>query len=96
VEALIPLLFLFVLFWLLFIRPQRKRNQRQNELLTNIAPGQQVLTAGGLYGTIREVQDDSITLEIAPGTSVRLDKRAVTARVEEPSRIASQSEENRS
>jgi preprotein translocase subunit YajC len=96
VEALIPLLFLFVLFWLLFIRPQRKRNQLQNELLTNIAPGQQVLTAGGLYGTIREVQDDSITLEIAPGTSVRLDKRAVTARVEEPSQIPSQSEENRS
>jgi preprotein translocase subunit YajC len=96
VEALIPLLFLFVLFWLLFIRPQRKRNQLQNELLTNIAPGQQVLTAGGLYGTIREVQDDSITLEIAPGTSVRLDKRAVTARIEEPSQIPSQSEENRS
>jgi preprotein translocase subunit YajC len=96
VEALIPLLFLFVLFWLLFIRPQRKRNQLQNELLTNIAPGQQVLTAGGLYGTIRDVQDDSITLEIAPGTSVRLDKRAVTARVEEPSQIPSQSEENRS
>jgi preprotein translocase subunit YajC len=96
VEALIPLLFLFVLFWLLFIRPQRKRNQLQNELLTNIAPGQQVLTAGGLYGTIREVQDDSITLEIAPGTSVRVDKRAVTARVEEPSQIPSQSEENRS
>jgi hypothetical protein len=42
------------------------------------------------------VQDDSITLEIAPGTSVRLDKRAVTARVEEPSQIPSQSEENRS
>jgi preprotein translocase subunit YajC len=96
VEALIPLLFLFVLFWLLFIRPQRKRNQLQNELITNIAPGQQVLTAGGVYGTIREVQDDSITLEIAPGTSVRLDKRAVTARVEEPSQIPSQSEENRS
>ena len=95
-EALIPLLFLFVLFWLLFIRPQRKRNQLQNELLTNIAPGQQVLTAGGLYGTIRDVQDDSITLEIAPGTRVRLDKRAVTARVEEPSQIASQSGENRS
>jgi preprotein translocase subunit YajC len=96
VEALIPLLFLFVLFWLLFIRPQRKRNQLQNELLTNIAPGQQVLTAGGVYGTIREVQDESITLEIAPGTSVRLDKRAVTARVEEPSQIPSLSEENRS
>jgi preprotein translocase subunit YajC len=96
VEALIPLLFLFVLFWLLFIRPQRRRNQLQNELITNIAPGQQVLTAGGLYGTIREVQDDSITLEIAPGTSVRLDKRAVTARIEEPSQIPSQSEENRS
>ena len=95
-EALIPLLFLFVLFWLLFIRPQRKRNQLQNELRTNIAPGQQVLTAGGLYGTIKEVQDDSITLEIAPGTSVRLDKRAVTARVEETSQIPSQSEENRS
>jgi preprotein translocase subunit YajC len=82
VEALIPLVLLFAIFWLLIIRPQRRQRQIQERLVSNLEPGQEVLTTGGVYGTVREVQDDAIVLEIAPDTSVRVNKRAVAARIE--------------
>ena len=81
-EALIPLVLLFAIFWLLIIRPQRRQRQIQERLVSNLEPGQEVLTTGGVYGTVREVQDDAIVLEIAPDTSVRVNKRAVAARIE--------------
>jgi preprotein translocase subunit YajC len=82
VEALIPLVLLFAVFWFLIIRPQRRQRQIQERLVSNLEPGQEVLTTGGVYGTVREVQDDAIVLEIAPDTSVRVNKRAVAARIE--------------
>jgi preprotein translocase subunit YajC len=82
VEALIPLALLFGIFWLLIIRPQRRQRQIQERLVSNLEPGQEILTTGGVYGTVREVQDEAIVLEIAPDTSVRVNKRAVAARIE--------------
>ncbi|MDQ2981470.1 MAG: preprotein translocase subunit YajC [Actinomycetota bacterium] len=77
---------LLLLLWLLLIQPQRRRKQRQTQLLTQLAPGQEVITTGGLYGTIHEVADDHVLLEIAPETRVRVAKSAVAGRIEpEPS-----------
>jgi preprotein translocase subunit YajC len=73
------LILLFVVMWLLVIRPQRKRQAEQQRILESIAPGEEVLTAGGLYGTIRAVDDDEVRLEIAPGVEVRVSRRAVAA-----------------
>jgi preprotein translocase subunit YajC len=74
----LPLVVLAVLFWVLIIRPQRNRAQRQGRLVESLERGQEVLTAGGLYGRIDHVGDDDIRLEIAPETVVRVDKRAVS------------------
>ena len=73
----LPLAVLAVLFWVLIIRPQRRRAQRQGELLEGLERGQEVVTAGGLYGRIDHVDDGHIRLEIAPETFVKVDKRAV-------------------
>jgi len=73
----LPLAVLAVLFWILIIRPQRRRAQRQGELLEGLERGQEVVTAGGLYGRIDHVDEDHIRLEIAPETFVKVDKRAV-------------------
>jgi preprotein translocase subunit YajC len=73
----IPLAVLAVLFWVLIIRPQRRRAQQQGQLLQRLERGQEVVTAGGLYGRIDHVDDDHIRLEIAPETFVKVDKRAV-------------------
>jgi preprotein translocase subunit YajC len=74
----LPLVVLAVLFWVLIIRPQRNRAQRQGRLVESLERGQEVVTAGGLYGRIEHVGDDDIRLEIAPETVVRVDKRAIS------------------
>jgi preprotein translocase subunit YajC len=77
VGFLVLILFLFVLMWLLVIRPQRRREAQQRALVNSLAPGQEVLTAGGLYGDVTEVGEDEVALEIAPGVVVRVALRAV-------------------
>ena len=73
---------MIVLFWVLIVMPQRRRRATQQELLMQLRPGDEVMTVGGLFGTVRQVGDHHIELEIAPGTQVRLAKSAVTARTE--------------
>jgi preprotein translocase subunit YajC len=80
---LIPLIVLFAIMYLFLIRPQQRRRQAQLDLLKQLDPGDEIITVGGVYGTVREVRDDELTIEIAPGTNVRLDRRAVAALVPE-------------
>lgn len=83
-QFLIVIVVLFAVMWLLIIRPQRKRQLEQQRLLQNVAPGEEILTAGGLYGRVSSVTDDDLMLEIAPGTEIRLAKRAVAAVIRPP------------
>jgi preprotein translocase subunit YajC len=76
---LIILVALFGLMWLLLVRPQRKRQLQQSQMRDAIRPGVDVLTAGGIHGTVREVGDEIVHVEIAPGTTVRLDRRAIAS-----------------
>ena len=80
-----PLIFivgLLVLFWLLIALPQRRRRQQQAALLGELAPGDEVLTLGGILGTVRELNEHEVVLEIAPETRVRVAKTAITGRIE--------------
>ena len=71
---------MFALLWLLLIRPQRKRIQEQRQLHEEIEVGDEILTAGGFYGHVRKLgDDDDLVVEIAPGTEVRMARRAVAA-----------------
>jgi preprotein translocase subunit YajC len=81
-SGLLIIVILFALFWLLLIRPQRRRAQAQNRLIANLETGDEIVTAGGLYGTIVGVGDEELMVEIAPGTHVRVARRAVAARIE--------------
>ena len=75
----IVILILFALFWLVLIRPQRRRQAAQNQLVQSVEVGDEIVTAGGLYGHVRGVGDDELLVEIAPGTNVRIARRAVGA-----------------
>jgi preprotein translocase subunit YajC len=80
---LIIIVAMFALLWLLLIRPQRKRLVEQRELHASIEVGDEILTAGGLYGHVRALGDeDDLVVEIAPGTNVRIARRAVAGVVE--------------
>jgi preprotein translocase subunit YajC len=68
---------LLALFWLLLIRPQRRRAAIQNQMIQSLEVGDEIVTAGGLYGHVRELGDEELVVEIAPGTTVRIARRAV-------------------
>ena len=74
------LLAMFALLWLLLIRPAARRKQAQLQLHASVEVGDEILTAGGLYGFVRAVGDaDELEVEIAPGMTVRMARRAVAA-----------------
>ena len=76
--TLILLAAMFVLLWALLIRPQRRKQMEQQQLLASIEPGDEVLTVGGIYGIVTEVDDeDDLIVEIAEGIQVRVARRAV-------------------
>ena len=71
---------MFVLLWVLLIRPQRQRQQKQQDLLSSVAPGDEILTVGGLYGIVQEIDDeDDLVVEVAEGIHVRIARRAIAA-----------------
>jgi preprotein translocase subunit YajC len=79
------LLVLFVV-WLLMVRPQRRRRQAQEAMIDNLRPGDEVITAGGLFAHVVRIVEDEVTVELSPGVEARLAKRAIAAVVsyEEP------------
>jgi preprotein translocase subunit YajC len=70
------------LMYFLFIRPQQKRQKEFAALLTSLVVDDQVVSAGGIYGTIRAIEEDVIDLEIADGVVVRMAKGAITRKLE--------------
>jgi preprotein translocase subunit YajC len=75
---LILLLAVLVLLWALLIRPQRSRQRQQQELLTSIEPGDEILTVGGIYGIVQEIdEEDDLIVEVADAVHVRIARRAV-------------------
>jgi preprotein translocase subunit YajC len=82
--GLIVLIALFLLFFLFVIRPQRRRLHEQRELHASIAVGDEIVTLGGLLGHVRGVNedDDTLLVEVAPGTNVRVARRGVAAVIE--------------
>jgi len=83
VSAYIFVLALLALVWFMLIRPQRRRQQEAQRLLETISVGKEIVTAGGLFGTVTAVDGDEVRVEIADGVEVRLAKRAVAGVVSE-------------
>ena len=78
-EALIPLVLLLVVLYVLMIRPQRQRQQQMQKTIDGAAVGDDILTSGGIYGTITEVDEDDIVVEIADGLTVHMTRRGIAA-----------------
>jgi preprotein translocase subunit YajC len=74
---LVSLGLMVVIFYFLLIRPQQRRARSQRALVESIDVGDEVLTVGGMFGTVRAVDDESLTVEVAPGTEIRFLKTAI-------------------
>ncbi len=74
----------FLLVYMLFVRPQKRRQTEKQQMVNELRIGDEVLTAGGIYGTISELEDDLVTVQIAPKTEVRVARRAIAGVTREP------------
>jgi preprotein translocase subunit YajC len=81
VEVLIPLAILFAFFWFFVMLPQRRKQRAHTEMQDALGTGDEIITAGGMHGTVTGVDETTVRLEIAPDTIVLVDRRAVAARV---------------
>ncbi len=69
---------LIAIFYFFMIRPQSQKQKKINEFRSSLKNGDKVMTAGGIYGRIREVKDNAFILEIADGVRIKVDKSAIS------------------
>lgn len=75
---IVPLIFMFAIFYFLLIRPQQKKAKEHRALLEALKVGDSVKTAAGIHGKVSAIEDQVITLEIATGVKIKVDKPFVT------------------
>jgi preprotein translocase subunit YajC len=71
---LVPLVFMFGIFYFLLIRPQQKKAKEHRALLDTLKKGDQVITAGGVHGKISAIDGDLVSLEVASGVVIKIGK----------------------
>ncbi len=76
--SFLPIILMFVVLYFLMIRPQMKRQKEQKAMIDAIGKGDEVVTAGGMIGKVTKVADAYITLEVAEGTEIVMQKASVT------------------
>jgi preprotein translocase subunit YajC len=80
----LPFVLIALVFWLLILRPQRRRQQDLAKTQTALGPGTEVMLGSGIYGRIASVEDDTVHLEVSPGTTVKVAKQAVVRVLDAP------------
>ena len=78
---IIPVL-IVVAFYFFMIRPQRKRQKEHQEMMKELGKGDSVITAGGIYGRIESVSDDSVVIKVESGATMRVAKNSVALKRE--------------
>lgn len=75
--SLLPLLLIIVVFYFFMIRPQVKKQKELKNYRSSIQKGEKIVTTGGIYGKVLEVKEQYVSVEIAEGVKIRIDKNAV-------------------
>jgi preprotein translocase subunit YajC len=77
--SLLPLVLIFVVFYFLLIRPQNKKQKEHKAMVSNIAVGDEVVTAGGVLGKVAEVSEQFLRIEVADGVELKVQRHTVGA-----------------
>ena len=78
-QQIIPLVFMFAIFYFLLIRPQQKKAKEHKALLESMKKGDNVITAGGVHGKVTAVENELVTLEIANNVNIKITKSYIAA-----------------
>ena len=76
---LIMMVAIFAIMYFFMIRPQNKKQKEIQNFRKNLEIGQEVITAGGIYGKVKDIEDSVVVLEIASGVKIRIDKNSIYA-----------------
>ena len=76
--GILPMILIFVVFYFLLIRPQQKRAKEHRNMVANLAKGDEVVTNGGTLGKILEVDENFLTVEVAEGVQIKVQRAAVS------------------
>ena len=79
---IIFLVVIFAIFYFIMVRPQRKKQKEHEQLVQTLNKGDRVITAGGIYGVIESLSDDSIVLKVESGSTIRVARGSVSMRRE--------------
>ncbi len=77
-QGIIMLVAMFAIFYFLLIRPQQKRAKQQKDLVAGLKAGDSVVSAGGIHGKITAVEESTVTLEIATGVKIKMNRASIT------------------
>jgi len=77
--SFLPLIIIFVLFYFLLIRPQSKRQKEHRQMVEALSSGDEVVTGGGVLGKITEVGEQFVTVEVAQGVALKVQKHTISA-----------------
>ncbi len=85
--SFLPLILIFAGFWFLMIVPQRKKQKQHDQLINGLKSGDEVLTAGGIFGTITNVKDDRFVLKVSDNTKIEVLKSCVQTRIDKDKEV---------
>ncbi|MEJ5185481.1 MAG: preprotein translocase subunit YajC [Candidatus Geothermincolales bacterium] len=77
VMSIVLILVLLAIFYFLLIRPQQKRMRQQMELIRNLKVGDEVMTSAGIFGTVHQLEEDTVLLEVAEDVVIRVAKNSI-------------------
>ncbi len=81
IASFLPLIVLAGVFWFMIMRPQQRKAKEHRALLSDVKQGDKVVAAGGLIGTVRRVDDDALSLQVADNVVIKVDKGSVTKKL---------------
>ena len=79
----VPLIFIFVIMYFVMIRPQKKRQEQQQKLITGLKTGDRVVTNGGIHGLISNVKETTVLVKVADNVKIEMEKSAVATVLKE-------------
>jgi len=82
------IIILFAVAWVVLILPKQRELKRHNAFVQSLDVGDEVMTGSGIYGTLVEVSEDMVLLQVAPGVEIKIARRAIASQVIDPSKVA--------
>lgn len=94
-SSILMIVALIAIFYFFMIRPQSQKQKKINNFRAGLAKGDKVMTAGGIYGKIREVKEKTVVLEIADGVRITIDKGSIYESMQDVADTGSDPQQNK-